>query len=127
LYQPAKWQLAPAGNVDRHAERDGTIDLMVALHAELKEELGLSGGDIESATPLCIVRHPGIGVMDLCIAVTTPLGAAAIRHAHRIGGNDEYPEIAVVPRGEIPGFLAAHADSVAPQVDLFLQHYLRPG
>ena len=125
VYQPSLWQLAPAGSVDRHADRNGRIDPLVALHNELLEELGVAANETSGAWPLCVVQHPRIDVMDLCIPMTTFLDAASIARAHRNGGNDEYPAIAVVPRSDLPGFLAAHRDSMAPQVPLFLDRYLR--
>ena len=127
VYQAGLWQLAPAGNVDPAAVVRGGIDPVAALAAELREELGLDMAAMSAPRPLCLVEHPGIGVLDLCLAMRTALSAEAIVAAHARDGDGEYPEIASVPRAALPGFLAAHGPAVAPQVGLFLDHYARLG
>ncbi len=123
VYQPGLWQLAPAGNVDPQSEVEGRIDLGTALAIELREELGLGFDTVSLGDPVCMVEHPGIGVLDLCMALRTALPAAAIYAAHRAGGDGEYPEIAVVPRTSLRRFVAEQEPLIAPQVLLFLSRH----
>lgn len=123
VYQPSMWQLAPAGNVDPSAESQGTVDLHGALMTELREELGLSAGTVSDARPVCAVLHPSAGIVDVCISLQTRLTAADILQAHATLSDMEYPCIAIVPRRDLPAFLAGRAGSVAPQTHLFLARY----
>ena len=123
VYQPGLWQLAPAGNVDPGAELAGGIDVVAALGTELREELGLELTTMSVPRPLCLVEHPHIGILDLCLAMRTALPAEAIHAAHSGGGDGEYPEIVVVPRSRLTAWLADRGPAVAPQVALFLDRY----
>jgi hypothetical protein len=120
VYQPGLWQLPPAGSVDDGAARpDGTVDVLTALYAELGEELGLPREAVRDPRPLVIVEHGGSHVLDLGIALTTELTAAALRAAHR-HADDEYAALDLVRPAELAGFLARADGALAPQVLVFL-------
>jgi hypothetical protein len=116
VYQPAMWQLCPAGSVDAGALRaDGSVDFRSQLLTELQEELGLDPQSVGTVTPLCLVEHPGSHVTDLGMAITSTLGAAAIIRAHRARGNAEYDPLRVVPVPQLSAFISwAGASLVAP-------------
>ena len=72
VYQPGQWQLPPAGCVDDRAARpDGTADMLAAVLAELREELGLAADVVSASQPLALVEHAGSHVLDLGIALRT--------------------------------------------------------
>lgn len=121
VYQPGEWQLPPAGSLDPGAAMaDGHVDPLRQLHVELAEELGMPAGAVMSPRALCIVEHPGSGVLDLGIAVRTQWGAAAIHAAHAAGGNGEYDPLELVALADLPAFLARHAGRVTGQAAIFL-------
>lgn len=121
VYQAGEWQLPPAGSLDQGASgADGWVDPLAQLHAELAEELGMPADAVSDARALCIVEHPGSGVLDLGIAVRTRWDAAAIRAAHAAGGNGEYDPLELVATGDLPGFLARNAGRVTRQAYAFL-------
>lgn len=124
VYQAGLWQLAPAGNVDPLAEADGHIDIKAALAFELREELGLLSDTVSVTNPLCMIEHPTVGVLDLCIPLRTRLPAPAIRQAHATLGDGEYPELAIVPRAALDRFVAEQGTALAPQSRLFLARYV---
>jgi hypothetical protein len=130
VYQAGEWQLPPAGTVDAGAARaEGRVDVLAALHAELKEELGLAPEDVRDPRPLCLVEHavPGGGggagshVLDLGIAIETPLGAAALHARHAAGGDDEYAALTIVRRAELADFLAREDATMNVQAPIFLR------
>lgn len=129
IYQAGEWQLPPAGTVDGGAERpEGRVDVLATLYAELEEELGLHAADVHSPRPLCLVEHamPGPGgglgshVLDLGIAIETPLDAATLRARHAAGGDEEYAGLTIVPVAGLPGFLAREAATMNVQAPIFL-------
>lgn len=122
VYQPGEWQLPPAGSIDPGAVgADGHPDPVRQLHAELLEELGMPPESVADPRALCLVEHPGSGVLDLGIAVNTTWDTAAIAAAHASRGNREYDALALVRLPELPGFLAAQAGRVTRQTPAFLR------
>jgi hypothetical protein len=121
VYQPGEWQLPPAGSIDPGAIGvDGAPDPLLQLHAELAEELGMPPESVAGARALCLVEHPGSGVLDLGIAVTTAWDAASILAAHAAHGNREYDPLALIPLAGLPDFLARHCGRVTRQAPIFL-------
>ena len=122
VYQPGEWQLPPAGSIDPGAAVPGgnAVDPLRQLHTELAEELGLPAEAIGEPRALCIVEHPGSGVLDLGIAVRTGWRAEAIRAAHASHGNGEYDPLELVRVAELPAFLARHAGQITRQAPVFL-------
>ena len=124
LYQPGMWQLPPAGSVDGGAAIPGGADLRHALMLELKEELGLSPDAVQGFHPLCLIEHPGSGVSDLGIALSTCLTHADLLAAHKAEGNDEYDLLISAPAEQLLERAAAIGGEMAPPVPRFL-HALR--
>jgi hypothetical protein len=121
VYQPGQWQLPPAGCVDdRSARPDGTADMLTAVLAELREELGLASDAVSASQPLALVEHAGSHVLDLGIALRTGLTAGGIRAAHAAAGNAEYAGLEVVALADLVGFLARIANDLTPQALVFL-------
>ena len=122
VYQAGEWQLPPAGSVDHGAARaEGAVDVVFQFLVELAEELGLGEDDVHNPTPLCIVEHAGSHVLDLGIAATTPLSAAAIRAKHQAGGNAEYDPLAFIGRADLPAFIAEGGALMNLQAPIFLR------
>ena len=121
IYQAGEWQLPPAGSIDPGAAGpDGQVEPLRQLHEELAEELGLPADAVCEPRPLCIVEHPGSGVLDLGIAVRTAWRAADIRAAHAARGNNEYDPLDLVPVAGLAEFLARHRGRVTRQAPVFL-------
>lgn len=121
VYQAGEWQLPPAGSIDMGAAlAGGAVDPLRQLHEELTEELGLPQEAIHDPRPLCIVEHPGSGVLDMGIAMRTSWSGAQIRAAHAASGNAEYDPLELVPLAELADFLARHAGRVTKQAPVFL-------
>jgi hypothetical protein len=122
IYQPGEWQLPPAGTVDSSAARaEGRVDILAMLLTELAEEVGLAAADVHSLHPLCLVEHAGSHVLDLGIALETPLDAIALRARHAAGGDDEYAALEVVALADLPGFMAREAATMNLQAPIFLR------
>jgi len=120
VYQAGEWQLPPAGSLDMSAADGDDVDPVRQLRTELAEELGLPGAAVQSPRALCVVEHPGSGVLDLGIAVHTDWSVADLLAAHARGGNGEYAPLQAVPLADLPAFLARHAGQVTRQAPIFL-------
>jgi hypothetical protein len=59
-------------------------------------------------------------VLDLGIAIETPLDAATLRARHAAGGDEEYAGLTIVPVAGLPGFLAREAATMNVQAPIFL-------
>lgn len=121
IYQPGMWQLPPAGSVDGGAETPAGIDLHRALMLELHEELGLGPDAVQGFHPLCLIEHPGSGVSDLGIALTTRLTHAEIIAAHAAGGDGEYDRLISAPADRLLDAAARAGGEVVPPVVHFLR------
>jgi len=107
VYQPGQWQLAPAGSVDDGAARPGgTVDVLAAVLAELREEFGGRPASARDPRPLAIVEHAGSHVLDFGIALRTDVSATQLQAIHAQRGNEEYGGLVVVSVAELPVFLA---------------------
>ena len=127
LYQPGEWQLPPAGSVDGGAATPDGADLRHALMLELHEELGLGPEEVDGFHPLCLVEHPGSGVSDLGVALSTRLTHVELLAAHRAAGNEEYDALISAPADGLAAAAEAMGGRVAEPVRLFLQALLAAG
>ncbi len=122
VYQAGQWQLPPAGSLDPSAADGDEIDPVRQLLAELHEELGLPADAVREPRPLCLVEHPGSGVLDLGIALRTNWTPAAILDAHTRAKDKEYEPVEIVALDDLPDFLARHAGRITRQAFAFLLH-----
>lgn len=120
-YEAGLWQMPPAGSVDAGAVRDGRIDAVAAIRAELAEELGLPWERITACRPLALVAHAASGVHDLGILLETDAAFAEVAARRAATGCAEYAELRAVPEAGLAGFVAAHRDAMVPAAPLFLQ------
>lgn len=119
VYQAGEWQLPPAGNVDPTCEGpNGEVNVTAMLLTELGEELGLTPDQVHSPKPVAIVEHLDVHILDLGIALHTPLTQNQILAIHQASGNTEYDPIRIVPQEELATFLAQNP--ITGQAPLFL-------
>jgi hypothetical protein len=105
---PDRWELVPSGGVSpENAGGAGRVDLVRQILAELVEETGLESTEVVAVEILCAVEDAQSHVVDVGIALTSPLSGAEVlaRHARRAGR--EYVELAVVAKSDVPAFAAA--------------------
>jgi 8-oxo-dGTP pyrophosphatase MutT (NUDIX family) len=122
VYQAGQWQLPPAGSLDPGAADGDELDPVRQLLTELNEEVGLPPDAVSDPRPLCVVEHPGSGVLDFGIVVQTHWTAPAILAAHALARDREYDPLTAVPVTALPAFLACHAGHVTRQAFAFLTH-----
>lgn len=105
---PGRWELVPSGGVSPDsAGARGRIDLGRQIRAELDEEISLTSADVGSLKVICAVEDDKTRVIDVGIAITSPLVSAEILARHGRNTSREYAEIAVVTRRNLPDFVDA--------------------
>jgi 8-oxo-dGTP pyrophosphatase MutT (NUDIX family) len=121
IYQAGQWQLAPAGSVDDgSAAPDGAVDIMRALLAELREEIGLTAPQVRASHPLAIVEHAASHVLDVGVPLYTALTAKEISSAHRRAGNGEYRSLEVIAAADVADFVTTAGERLTSQALVFL-------
>ncbi len=99
-----RWEPPPSGGLDRP-------DPVAQIHAELREELGLTPADLDETRLIGALEQTDTGLVDLLLCLTTPLPFALVDQRWRQTGSDEYSALRVVPQTALPD-LAASANAV---------------
>ncbi|MCC7016345.1 MAG: hypothetical protein IT564_03970 [Rhodospirillales bacterium] len=111
---PGQWELIPSGGVTPDCvDVSGKVDLRRQVLAELAEEAGLDANDVAVSGPFGAFEDGESHVVDIALALETPLSGDTIRARHARRGSPEYSEIAVVAESAIPGFVAARRRTLA--------------
>jgi hypothetical protein len=107
------WELVPSGGLDASRFEPGEINFLSQILAELQEEVGIGIESLSSVTPFCLVECLESHVLDIGIAMMTPLAGAALIRMHGIAGSKEYVELRVVARTELADFMRSEASNLA--------------
>jgi len=107
---PGRWELVPSGGVSPDSVGSGSrIDLGRQIRVELDEEVGLKSADVSSLKVICAVEDDKTHVIDVGIAIVSPLISAEVLARHERNVSREYAELAVVARRNLSEFVAARA------------------
>jgi hypothetical protein len=100
------WELVPSGSLDvpHEAGHGARIDYRAQILAELHQEIGVAADGVSTITPYCLVEDPETHVLDIGIALTSPLSASEVLRLHGRAEAGEYDELQVVPLAEAPAF-----------------------
>jgi hypothetical protein len=100
------WELVPSGGLETSKITLGDdVDFRAQILAELHEELGIDADLVSSVCPFCLVENLDTHVLDIGIAMKSPLSADGVLQMHRAAATNEYDELRVVPRNEVEGFI----------------------
>jgi hypothetical protein len=104
-FDPGCWELAPSGGVaPESANAAGRIDLARQIKIELEEEVGLAAAEVAEPEILCAIEDDETRVVDIGIALASPLVGAEVRSRHARRSNREYAELAVVAPDDVAAF-----------------------
>lgn len=123
IYLAGRWQAAPAGNVE--AREDDRLDLAEQLQAELLEELGLSGSEVEIRRPVCAIEHPDTRILDVGFLLRTPLSFQTVLDRHAASGNGEYDALRVVAPLDIAQVVEELGQRLLPSARILLECWAR--
>jgi hypothetical protein len=119
------WELVPSGGLDTSNRAPGEVDYRAQLLTELDEEIGIGSDAISSLTPFCLVEDLDSHVLDIGIAMVSPLSADAMLRIHREAKSNEYEELRVVPVADMAKFIRGEAAQLvgvsAALIDQFLK------
>ncbi len=120
---PGLWELVPSGFVDPGARRaDGALAPQIQVLRELREEVGLRPDLICQATPFCLIDDPETRIVDIGVALQTTATGPEIHAAYAGISDDQYTELAVVPRPSLVDFLTRDSHQIAAVSRLILDH-----
>ena len=107
------WELVPSGGIDVSKVAYGEeVDYRAKILTELNEEIGLSSDFVSNVSPFCLVDDLDSHVLDIGIAIASPLSADAVLRIHRAAASKEYEELRVVPLTEVGGFMQVEASQL---------------
>ncbi|WP_244183673.1 MULTISPECIES: NUDIX hydrolase [Acetobacter] len=104
LYQGNFWQSPPAGSIEKRGEC-ADVSLPEQILAEAEEELGLTAHDLTVGAPQLICRHPGTRILDIGLSLHTSLPFKEVEERWQSCANQEYDQLALVPKKEIASWL----------------------
>lgn len=100
------WELVPSGGLEVcDADHGVDFDYPAQILRELQEEIGIDRAAVCRIDPFCLVSDPDSHVLDIGIAMSSGLSAAAVSGAHRAAGSREYEELRIVPSDEVDAFV----------------------
>jgi hypothetical protein len=113
MQDPGQWELVPSGGLDTARLRvGGQVDYRAQILTELHEELGIAAASVSEIRPYCLVEDTDSHVMDIGIALASPLSAAAVLRLHRGAAMPEYDELRIIA----PAGAAAFAHAQGPRL-----------
>lgn len=121
-----QWELVPSGGLDAsRSTASGEVNLHAQLLLELQEETGLASASVVPAVPFCLIEDPTSHVLDIGIALKTPMTAAEILAIHGKTPKQEYDMLRVVQLSEVPQFTQVQASRLASTSLAMLQEFHR--
>ena len=110
---PGLWELVPSGGLDASKVGAGPINYLAQILTELHEEVGIGADSVSSVVPFCLVEGLESHVLDIGIAMASPLAADALVRLQRAVVSTEYEELRVVARGDLAEFMSREASELA--------------
>ena len=124
------WELVPSGGIDTSKINDDIIkqstvnvDFLYQILTELHQEIGIKSSFVSSVKPFCLVDDTDSRVLDIGIAIESPLSYDEILTIHRNTATKEYDKLRLVPRSEINQFIQDKASQLVGVSMALLQHY----
>lgn len=106
------WELVPSGGIDTSKINDDNrqqttdnVDFLSQILTELHQEIGIKSSCVSSIKPFCLVDDTDSHVLDIGIAMESPLSADKVLRAHRLNATKEYDELRVVLHTDVSNFI----------------------
>jgi hypothetical protein len=106
------WELVPSGGIDaskikydKIQQTTVNVDFISQILTELHQEIGVKSAFISSINPFCLVDDTDSHVLDIGIAIESPLSYHEILMAHRGIATKEYENLRLIPRSEIGRYI----------------------
>jgi hypothetical protein len=120
-----RWELCPSGSLNAlMARADGVVEHRAQILAELREEIGIAADSVSEVRPFCLVDDLQSHVIDIGIALITPLHGPEILRIHRLAETNEYDELRVVPAAHMSQFLQDNRADIVAVSDALLHRAL---
>jgi hypothetical protein len=120
------WELVPSGGIDTSSVPVGAeVDYRAQILTELHEEIGIDAEWVTSIRPFCLVDDLDSHVLDIGIAMESPLSAGAVLKLHREAATGEYDELRVVDRAEVGRFIQGEASQLVGVSAMLIQESVR--
>jgi hypothetical protein len=117
------WELVPSGGVSCSSgvKEKGCIDINQQLLQELYEETGMTGSQVSSTSPFCLVEDLKTHVIDIGIKIVTSSSADKIYQNHELCNNKEYVDLKTISIPDISTFLTQEKENIVEVSRILLQ------
>lgn len=122
------WELVPSGGIDTSKINDARhstvkVDFLPQILTELHQEIGIKSSFVSSVKPFCVVDDTDSHVLDIGIAIESPLSYDEILTIHRDTATKEYDKLKLVPRSEINQFIQDQASQLVGVSTALIQNF----
>ena len=118
------WELVPSGGIDTSKADERTdVNYRAQILTELHEEIGINSDSVLSIRSFCLVEDIDSHVIDIGIAMVSPLSTDEVLRIHREAATKEYDELRVVPFADIDGFIQVEAMQLVGVSAMLIQHF----
>lgn len=119
------WELVPSGGIDtsKGIKEGGEIDYRAQIIAELQEEIGIDPSSVSLVRPFCLVEDPVSHVLDIGIALVSPLSYDSVRRVHHETAKKEYDELCVIPSTELDSFVKDKKSELVCVSRMLIEHF----
>ena len=118
------WELVPSGGIDTSKIVEAVeVDYFSQILTELHEETGINSDSVSIVMPFCLVDDNNSHVIDIGIAMKSPLSSAEVLNIYEKAASKEYDELRVVPFSEVNGFIQGEKSRFVEVSIMLLQHF----
>lgn len=103
------WELVPSGGIDtsmiNNKNSNAKIDYIKQILTELRQEIGITSDFVSNIRSFCLVEDTNSHVLDIGIAMQSPLSGPQILEYHKNNATKEYDKLYISPTNEINNFI----------------------
>ncbi|HZQ18199.1 MAG TPA: hypothetical protein VFA90_05715 [Terriglobales bacterium] len=119
------WELVPSGGIDTNTQtKGGEVDYRATILAELQEEIGISADRVSEVKPFCLIEDNSSHVLDIGIALKSPISGDSLFEIHRSAATKEYTELRVIPRSAVDIFIEDESHNIVEVSVALIRRFL---
>jgi len=121
------WELVPSGGIDtskiNNENSTVRIDYLSQMLTELHQEIGITSSFVSSIRPFCLVDDVDAHVLDIGIAIKSPLSGDEVLRAHCQNATKEYDKLHIAIHTDASNFVQHKALPLVKVSEKIIQFY----